>query len=290
LKKKIALVLSLSLAVVLAASVLVTAIPAFAASQESQVQGQSQWQYPSLYRWQPFPVWPGWGYRPVPGTGLEYTLSYSPQKNELVLYVVNPQDKPVTVTTPTSQKVDFVLWRDGQMVWRASAGKFFSQVVNEETFAPYEGKVYSETLPWLPSGLYFAQGYFLGESKWAPCAATYIWIAAYEPLQYSVEYLGPSWFNPVPRLRVTIKNVSDRDITLPYQYGYQILVKRPGDKDYLPNVGMSQSIGTIAKGATRYVFVSLNSLEPGTYQVDVRSNVAHVGWYTLVARTWFYVW
>ena len=53
---------------------------------------------------------------------------------------------------------------------------------------------------------------------------------------------------------------------------------------------MAQSVGTIEKGATRYIFVNLNGLTPGTYQVDVRSNVAHLGWFSIVAQNWFYVW
>lgn len=248
------------------------------------------WQAPWYFRWQPFPVWPRWGYSVYPGTGLGYHLNYVAESNELVLYVYNPTDKPITVSAPTAQMTDFVLWQDGQMVWRASASKSYAQVVTNETIKPGEGKVYKETLPWIPAGTYFAQAYYLGETKWTPVASSYIWVQGYEPLKYTVEYLGPTWFNPSPRLRVTIKNVSDKDITLPYQYGYQILVKKAGAKEYLPNVGMGQSVGTIEKGATRYVFVNLNGLTPGTYQVDVRSNLAHQGWYSIVAQNWFYVW
>jgi len=275
-------------AMVLALAMSVAVPVAMAGALEEQ-RPQVFWQIPWYYRWQPFPVWPGWGYRPAPSTGLEYHYWYVSSKNQLVLYVVNPTDEPITVTTPTTQKVDFVLWQNGEMVWRSSVGKAFAQVVTKETFEPNEGKIYRETLPWLPTGLYFTQAYFLGETKWVPVASTYIWLQAYEPLQYTVEYLRPGWFNPMPRLRVVIKNVSDHDITLPYQYGYQVLVKKVGAKDYLPNVGMGQSIGTIEKGATRYVFVYLNGLEPGLYQADVRSNLAS-GSYSIVAQTWFYVW
>ncbi len=248
------------------------------------------WQLPWYSRWQPFPVWPGWGGSIYPRTGLGYHLAYVPESNELVLYVYNPTNKPITVSQPSAFMVDFVLWQNGQMVWRVSANKSYAQVVTEETFNPGEGKAYRESLPWLPAGTYFAQAYYLPESKWAPVASSYIWVQAYEPLRYSVEYLAPTWANPNPRLKVTIKNVSDKDITLPYQYGYQVLVKRAGAKEYLPNVGMSQSVGTIEKGATRYVFMNLRNLTPGTYQVDVRSNVAHQGWYSVVAQAWFRVW
>ena len=111
----------------------------------------------------------------------------------------------------------------------------------------------------LPSaGTYFAQAYYL-PSKWTPAASSYIWVQGRDP-GYTVEYLAPTWSNPYPRLKVTVKNVSGKDITLPYQHMYQVLVKKAGAKDYLPNVGMSLSVGTIEKGATRYVFVNLRGL------------------------------
>lgn len=237
----------------------------------------------------PFQIWPGWGYKPWRGTGLDYSLHYSAEDNELVLYVFNNTRSPITVTTPTSQTVDFALWKDGKLAWRASAGKSYLQAVTNETFKPGEGRSYKGTLPWLPTGTYFAQAYFLGETKWHPVASTYIWMRAYEPVQYSIDYLAPNWFNRTPRLRVTIKNVSGKDITLPYQYGYQILVKKVGAREYLGHVGMGQSLGTLANGATRTVFVNLNNLGPGAYQADVRANTG-TGRYVTMASTWFSVW
>ncbi len=145
----------------------------------------------------------------------------------------------------------------------------------------------------LMPGTYQAQAYFIAETKWSAVASTSIVVRpqAADPLQYSVEFLSSGWFNSSPRLRVTIKNTSDKDVTLPYQYGYQALVKVPGAKDYLGNVGIGQSIGTIAAGATRYVFVNLDALQSGVYQADVRSNVGSANtWnYRVAAQTWFYV-
>ncbi len=283
-----------TLAVVMVTGLLLVMFsPVAMAASAGELTWQNQsasWQVPWYFRWQPFPVWPGWGYSSNAGTGLGYHLKYAAESNELVFYVYNPTEKPITVSVPTAQMVDFVLWQNGQMVWRASANKSYAQVSTAETIKPGEGKVYKEALPWIPAGTYFVQAYFLGETKWAPVASSYIWVQAYEPLKYTVEYLGPTWSNQNPRLRVTIKNTSDKDITLPYQYGYQILVKKAGAKEYLSNVGMAQSVGTIEKGATRYIFVNLNGLTPGTYQVDVRSNVAHLGWFSIVAQNWFYVW
>ncbi len=274
---------------VFAALVMAIAIPAVSlaapAADSGKMTQQASWQQTRA----PFQIWSGWGYKPWGGTGLDYSIHHSAEKNELILYVFNNTRKPITVTTPTSQMVDFALWKDGQLAWRASAGKNYLQTVTTETFKPGEGKSYKESLPWLPTGTYFAQAYFLGETKWHPVASAYIWMRTYEPVQYSIDYLAPNWFNGTPRLRVAIKNVSGKDITLPYQYGYQILVKKAGAREYLGYVGMGQSLGTIANGATRYAFVNLNNLEPGAYQADVRSNIG-TGRYVTMASTRFYVW
>ncbi len=243
---------------------------------------------------QPFQIWGGWGYKPVNGTGLDYSLNYSQEDNELVLHVMNNTRRPVTVKTPTSQLADFALWKDGMLFWRASASRSYLTVVTTQTFKPGEGKAYRERLPLLPAGTYFAQAYFLGETQWHPVVSTdlriraYVPVPVFQPLEYALEYLGPSAFNPTPRLRATIKNLSDKTITLPYQYGYQILVKKVGAREYLGHVGMGQSLGTIEKGAARYIFVNLNNLEPGAYQADVRSNIT-TGTYATVASARFYV-
>jgi len=213
---------------------------------------------------------------------------YVPSKNEVQLLVMNDSDKEIKVKSPSALVTDFALWRGAKLVWRASAGKTYAQIETTLSLKPGEGKLYKESLPYVASGTYLLQGYFVPETKWTPVASAHITVQspAYEPLQYSVEYLSPSWFNGSPRLRVTIKNVSDKDIALPYQYGYQVLVKKPGFQDYLGNVGIGQSLGTIAAGATRYVFVDLSPLGPGTYQADVRSNLA-TGWYRVVAQAYF---
>lgn len=285
--KRIAAAALIVLTAVMAVAPSVLAAPAPSAQPVINWQ-QAPWQA----RWEPFPIWPDWGQAPARGTGLEYKLDYSAEKNELVLLVYNPTRKPITITTPSGMQTDFALWKNDKVVYRASYGKMFTQALVNKTFKAGEGKLYKETLPNLRQGTYMAQAYFIGETKWAPVASTYVYLkagATYQPLKYTVEFMGPSWFNSSPRLRVTIKNTSDRDITLPYQYGYQVLVKTPGAKEYRGDVGIGQSIGTIEAGATRYIFVSLNGLERGEYQADVRSNVG-TGWYQTVAQTWFYTW
>lgn len=266
---------------------------AMAAPQSSRLPNVNWREAPWQARWEPFPIWPGWGQAPKNGTGLQYWLDYSAETNELILTVHNPTRRPIKVSTPSGMKTDFALWRDGKVAYRAAYGKVFTQALVEETFRAGQSKTYKEALPNdLRSGTYFAQAYFIAETKWAPVASAYINLRprqAKDPFEYSVEYIGPSWWSRSPKLRVTIKNTSDKDITLPYQYGYQVLVKKAGDRDYRGDVGIGQSIGTIEAGATRYVFIPLDPLERGSYQVDVRSNVG-TGYYRVVSQSWFYVW
>ena len=279
------------------ACVLVAAFAPVASAAKGTQDTLKAWQLPWDIWQQFFPSWPGWANKPDANTGLAYGLSYVPGTGELVLYVYNPTHRTVTVSQPTSQMVDFALVQSGRTLWKASADKSYAKVLTKDRIKPGEVKVYKETMPWLRSGFYLAQAYYLGESKVSPVASTYIRINAHEsqppqvlaePVEYSVEYMAPTTANPNPRVKLTIKNISDKDITLPYQYGYQVLVKKVSDSDYLPNVGMGQSLGTIEKGATRYVFVNLAGIEPGNYEVHVRSNLSHLSWYRVVAQTWFH--
>lgn len=277
----------------IAALAIVMVVPSMAWAAPAAAQAQTL-QAPWYARWMPFPVWPVNGSVPGKGTGLQYQMVYVSERNEVQLIVVNPSNRAIKVTTPSAFKTDFALWKNGTLVWRYSTDKVFADAVNNETFRAGEGKVYRQALPNLAAGTYLAQSYFIGETKRTPVASTSIVVRqpqTSDPLQYSVEFMSSGWFNSSPRLRVTIKNTSDRELKLPYQYGYQVLVKVPGGRDYLGNVGIGQSIGTIAAGASRYVFVTLDGLKPGTYQADVRSNIGG-GWaanYRTVAQTWFYI-
>lgn len=258
------------------------------ATSVAAAPNQPAWGATWRLRNQPFPVKEGWGWKPWRGTGLDYYMYYSQKTNEITMYVVNDTGRPITVTTPNAMTTDFALWKDGQLVWRETAGKNYAQAVTSVTFSPGEGKAYKTTLPTMPQGTYFVQAYFVGETTDHPVAATYIWMRTHEPVEYSIEFLPGNWFNNTPRLRVTMKNTSDKDLKLPYQYGYQILVKAAGAREYLGHVGIGQSLGTLEAGATRTVFVPLRGLSRGTYQADVRSNLTG-GDYRTVKSTWFWI-
>ena len=281
-KTKRILVLSALVAVIGVGTVFLTPAPSFAASAGGGKLAEN-----------PFQIWPGWGYKPWQGTGLDYSLQYSGDTNELVLSVFNKTQKTVTVKNGTDLITDFALWQGDTLVWRASYGKKPTWQVVTEVFRPGTVKYYRQQLPSLPQGSYVAQAYFLGETKWHPIAAVNVSIKravkpGFEPVRYEIEYLASNWFNSVPRLRVSIENVSGKDITLPYQLGYQILVKEVGAAQYLGNVGIGQSFGTLQDGAQRFLFVNLNNLKAGSYQADVRSNIG-TGSYITMASVRFIV-
>lgn len=66
-----------------------------------------------------------------------------------ILQVTNAGASPVSVTFPTAQAYDFVVWRGGERVWSWSADRMFAQVIREETLAPEETWRYEA--PWAPA-------------------------------------------------------------------------------------------------------------------------------------------
>jgi hypothetical protein len=63
----------------------------------------------------------------------------------LTLSVVNPARAPVTLQFSSGQHYDFVVRRAGQIVWRWSAGRMFTQAVTSITLGPRERRAYTET-------------------------------------------------------------------------------------------------------------------------------------------------
>jgi hypothetical protein len=83
----------------------------------------------------------------------------------LVVTVRNRADAPRTLTLPTSQTHDCIVFADEREVWRWSAGRVFAQVLTELTLAPGETRAFS--VAWsardragapLPAGRYRAVG------------------------------------------------------------------------------------------------------------------------------------
>lgn len=71
-----------------------------------------------------------------------------------VLSVENAGDAPVVLRFGTSQQFDARVLRDGQEVWRWSAGRTFLQVLTELCLQPGERREYAFELPPLPPGAY----------------------------------------------------------------------------------------------------------------------------------------
>jgi hypothetical protein len=72
--------------------------------------------------------------------------SYRPgEPVQLRLEALNDTDEPVTLAFSSSQKYDFeVLWED-QLLWRWSADRVFAQMLTEETLTPGERRRYEAT-------------------------------------------------------------------------------------------------------------------------------------------------
>lgn len=83
---------------------------------------------------------------PPPAGGLTVTLAldketYRPGETiQVTLQVANPTAEPVTLPFSTSQRFDLAIEDErGQELWRWSRGRFFLQVLGEETIHP-EGR------------------------------------------------------------------------------------------------------------------------------------------------------
>lgn len=75
---------------------------------------------------------------------LEVTEIGVGQGAHFTLDVCNTTDQSHKLTFPTGQRYDFEVRRDGNLVWRWSDGKAFTQVYGEETWRPGECKTYDD--------------------------------------------------------------------------------------------------------------------------------------------------
>jgi intracellular proteinase inhibitor BsuPI len=63
---------------------------------------------------------------------------------EITLTFTNPGGSPVTFQFPTGQIFDLIVSRDGNVVWRWSSGRVFTQAFGTFTLIPNESKVFRE--------------------------------------------------------------------------------------------------------------------------------------------------
>jgi len=190
---------------------------------------------------------------------------------ELWLMVYNPTSRWVTMTFPTSQRVDFVLWRDWQPVWRASEGQMYSQLVQTEVLGPYQARFYKASLPAnLAPGSYYASAYFktqgMGQYAVAWCE---VWIDGTRAadLEYNL-YLRDWGWQDQGRLGLSVVNHSDMAAALEYPEWWSVRVviyDRNGQvvwERYVPRTVPQESI---AAGSSRYYFFPLPYLPAGKY-------------------------
>lgn len=198
---------------------------------------------------------------------------------ELWLVAHNPTPQWVTLTFPTSQRVDFVLWRDWQPVWRASDGQVFSQVVQTEVIGPYQARVYQVPLPGtLVPGSYYVSAYLTAQNMGRyPVAWTEIWIdgklSAPAQLSYALSARTWGWQDP-GRLGFSLSNPRATGVYLEYPAWWAVKVAvydRDGEVVWEKAVPRTVAAETMAAGSSRYYSFPLPWLAPGTY----------------VARAWF---
>ncbi|MCR4431618.1 MAG: BsuPI-related putative proteinase inhibitor [Tepidanaerobacteraceae bacterium] len=116
---------------------------------------------PPMQPFPPFPPGPMPPSGPAPGPrprprptvtrafdGIEYTLSLNRASYRMGEPVVirlrkkNILSVPLTLTYRTSQKVDFRITKDNNLIWQWSRNQFFTQAIISDTFQPGEQKVY----------------------------------------------------------------------------------------------------------------------------------------------------
>jgi hypothetical protein len=225
----------------------------------------------------------------IPGQKpLTYWLLHDKDNGRLGLMVYNRTGVEVVLTFPSSQTHDFVLKREGQTVWQASAGQAYLPAVREERLAANGYSIYWTDLPWLPAGTYQAEAYFSGDGPERKVASTSISISALEPFSYRLSFQTRGLLGSGPRLGLEVRNLLDRDLILPVHYGYRILVrpvKGTGLGEVMPGVGYSHSVGTFAAGAVRYHYLYLHDLPKGAYRAEVQSNLG--GSYRTVTTAYF---
>lgn len=71
--------------------------------------------------------------------------------------VENTGDDPIEVTFRDGGQADYVVYQEGDEVWRWSDGRMFTQMLQPATFAPGDEAVFEETWPQPDPGSYTAE-------------------------------------------------------------------------------------------------------------------------------------
>lgn len=221
---------------------------------------------------------PNWWPAPEPKPSvwaLQYRVLHVVDANgtdQLVLVVTNPARSRVVLTFPTSQRVDFSLWRDGAEWWRTSWDQQYAQVVTRDTLGPYQSRLYTASLPdWLPAGPYQVAAYLLANGNRYPVAWARVWLddgtQDASVLRFGLSYRQYGW-EQTGRLGLSISNPTGQPVLLTYPQGWSVRVEV---RDASDKVVWQQTIPapawqeTFRAGGARYHFFPLPSLAAGSY-------------------------
>jgi hypothetical protein len=255
---------------------------------DSYVPGEDDWPY----------LPPEWDEEPAGGQngrvigGLKYTVYYSEANGsdkesagELVLAVTNVTNKPVTLQFGSSKTHDFVVRKNGQVVWSASSGKVYLPYIKSEVLRPWQTRLYKSSMPSLNRGWYTVDAYFGGKGSDKNVARTTIFVDGPRhddlrnypfALGYSLTFRPKTWAQGSQnRLAFEVRNVSGRSLNLYYPSGrsYTVVVVDESGKEvwrvsgtvYGGSQYLEGILETFSPGGVKHHFITLPSLSAGRY-------------------------
>lgn len=84
---------------------------------------------------------------PPPVTSL--LVEVEPDTVHFVFQMTNAGDTPLVLEYATGQEYDFLVYRDGEELWRWSGDRMFTQALHTDTIAPGETRIHRAT--WTPA-------------------------------------------------------------------------------------------------------------------------------------------
>ncbi|MFZ7102622.1 MAG: BsuPI-related putative proteinase inhibitor [Peptococcaceae bacterium] len=102
---------------------------------------------------------------------LQYYLFYNQETNEAQFFVSNPTKSAVNLHFPSGKDYDLEIRKNNQLIWKASTGKFYTQIIRNEKLNPGQTKIFKIQLPDLKNGKYDLYAYFEGSSDRNKAAA-----------------------------------------------------------------------------------------------------------------------
>ncbi|MCR4397903.1 MAG: BsuPI-related putative proteinase inhibitor [Firmicutes bacterium] len=211
--------------------------------------------------------------------GLRFRLVYERgNPGRIGLVVRNVTSAPKTLTFGSGKTHEIVLRRNGAEVWSSSDGQSYTQAVQRVTIGAGQSKTYWTRLPRLPRGYYDVEAYFTAVSYEGPVAEMRIAVGSgqavswNDPLDYSLSFrTGWSGSQSPPRLVLTVRNNTGRDVVFPYPHSYEFVIwGNDGSvtRKKVPAMSVNDYVQQVAAGAVQTHFVYLHGLKKGSYYVE----------------------